>query len=81
MGPVQRSSVFREVNDRICDLVAADPGLPAEFLCECGRDCDRRVELLPAAFARLRETDAAVRSPGCSDLPLMPLPAPVPAFG
>ena len=57
MSPDQRSSLFREVNDRIYDLLeAADPDLPGEFLCECGQDCGERVELLPAAFASLRET-------------------------
>ena len=82
MSPVQRSSLFREVNDRIYDLVAADPDLPAEFLCECGRDCDRRVELLPAAFARLRETGGDVRSPDCNSEPrLRPLTDRVPALG
>ena len=82
MSPVQRSSLFREVNDRIYDLVAADPDLPAEFLCECGRDCDRRVELFPAAFARLRETGGDVRSPDCSSEPqLLPLAGSVPALG
>jgi hypothetical protein len=66
MSPGQRSSLFREVNDRIYDLLeSADPDLPGEFLCECGRDCGRRVELLPAAFAELRGTGGLVRSPDC----------------
>ena len=63
MSPGQRSYLFREVNDRIYELLeSADPDLPGEFLCECGSDCDRRVLLLPAAFARLRRTGDAVRS-------------------
>jgi hypothetical protein len=67
MSPGQRSALFCEVNDRIYDLLeTADPDLPGEFLCECGWDCGRRVELLPAAFATLRETGGAVRSPDCS---------------
>ena len=66
MSPAKRSSLFREVNDRIYDLlVSAEPDLPGEFLCECGRDCSERVALLPAAFASLRETDRDVRSPAC----------------
>ena len=66
MSPGQRSRLFREVNDRIYDLLASsDPDLPGEFLCECGRDCDRRVELVPAAFAALRESGAVVRSSQC----------------
>jgi hypothetical protein len=66
MNPGQRSRLFQEVNDRIYDLLAsADPDLPGEFLCECGRDCDQRVSLLPAEFARLRDTAAIVRSPDC----------------
>ncbi|MFL5943637.1 MAG: hypothetical protein ACJ75L_10280 [Gaiellaceae bacterium] len=64
--PGQRSRLFREVNDRIHELLAsAEPDLPGEFLCECGRDCGQRVELLPAAFAELRRAEAAVCSPSC----------------
>jgi hypothetical protein len=66
MSPGQRSRLFQEVNDRIYELLAsADPDLPGEFLCECGRECGRRVALLPAAFARVREAGALVRSPDC----------------
>ena len=62
----RRTELFREVNDRIYELLAsADPDLPGEFLCECGNDCDRRVELLPAAFETLRSRGAAVRSNDC----------------
>jgi len=75
MSPGQRSSLFREVNDRIYDLLEADPELPGEFLCECGRDCGARVELLPAAFASLRETGGAVRSPDCRGAQLDVVPA------
>jgi hypothetical protein len=68
MSPDQRSRLFREVNDRIYDLLeASDPDLPGEFLCECGRDCGRRVALVPAAFASLRETGGAVRSSACGE--------------
>lgn len=66
MSPSQRSSLFREVNDRIYDLLeSADPDLPGEFLCECGDDCGYRVTLLPADFAALREAGGIVRSAGC----------------
>jgi hypothetical protein len=66
MGSDQRSLLFREVNDRIYELLkSASPDLPGEFLCECGRDCGRRVELLPAAFAAARESGQPVRSPEC----------------
>ena len=64
--PRQRASLFRQVNDRICELLeAAEPDLPGEFLCECGRDCGQRVELLPATFAELRRAGGTVRSPSC----------------
>jgi hypothetical protein len=67
----QRSLLFREVNDRIYELLeSTSPDLPGEFLCECGRDCGRRVELLPAAFAALRESGRVVRSPDCRKLQL-----------
>ena len=68
VSPGQRSRLFREVNDRIYELLeSAEPDLPGEFLCECGRECGRRIELLPAAYAALRETDEAVRSPDCPE--------------
>jgi hypothetical protein len=66
MSPGQRSRLYQEVNDRIYDLLeSADTDLPGEFLCECGRECNQRVALLPAEFATLRETGAVVRSPNC----------------
>jgi hypothetical protein len=59
----RRIELFREVNDRIYELlVSTDPDLPGEFLCECGEDCGRRVELLPAAFEALRSRGRAVHS-------------------
>ena len=64
----QRSRLFQEVNDRIYDLLSsAEPDLPGEFLCECGHECGRRVALLPAEFATLRETGALARSPECHE--------------
>jgi hypothetical protein len=67
VSPGQRTYLFREVNDRIYELLeSADPDLPGEFLCECGCDCGRRVLLLPAAFANLRRHGEAVRSPHCA---------------
>ncbi len=58
--------LFGEVNNRIYDLAAAaEPGLPVEFHCECGRDCDRRVLLAPAAFAARRRDGRPVRAPEC----------------
>ena len=72
MTPAQRSRLFRELNDRIYDLLAsAEPDLPGEFLCECGRECGRRVELLPLASRRygsragLSGRGAVAGSSGC----------------
>jgi hypothetical protein len=66
MSPGRRSRLFREVNDRIYELLeSTDPDLPGEFLCECGRDCGRRAVLSPAAFASLRESGGIVRSLDC----------------
>ena len=63
MESKRRAELFREVNDRIYELlVSTDPDLPGEFLCECGEECGRRVELLPAAFEVLRSRRRAVRS-------------------
>jgi hypothetical protein len=68
VSPGQRSRLFHEVNDRIYELLSsAEPDLPGEFLCECGRECERRVLLLPAELARLRRTGKAVRSPDCRE--------------
>lgn len=68
MSPDQRTVLFCEVNDRIYELLSsAEPDLPGEFLCECGSDCDERVELLPTAFARLRERGVNVRSAECTE--------------
>jgi hypothetical protein len=76
MSPVQRSFLFSEVNDRIYEVLGSgDPDLAGEFLCECGRGCGRRVELLPSAFATLRRSGGVVRSPDC------PGPSPRPAGG
>jgi len=62
----RRAELFREVNDRIYELlVSTDPDMPGEFLCECGDECGRRVELLPAAFEALRSDGRAVRSAEC----------------
>ena len=73
MSPGQRSRLFSEVNDRIYELLeAADPDLHGEFLCECGEDCGRRVELLPKAFASLREAGELVRSPDCREVSSSP---------
>jgi hypothetical protein len=67
MSPGQRTWLFREVNDRIYELLSsAEPDLPGEFLCECGSECDHRVQLLPVAFARLRQAGRTVRSPECT---------------
>jgi hypothetical protein len=64
----QRARLFREVNERIYELLeSAEPDLPGEFLCECGQDCEQRVLLLPAAFSSLRRTGEAVTAEDCGD--------------
>ncbi len=66
MESSRRTELFHEVNDRIHELlVSTDPDLPGEFLCECGEECGRRVELLPDAFEALRNGGRAVRSKDC----------------
>ena len=66
MSPARRSWLFREVNDRIYELLStAEPDLPGEFLCECGSACDHRVLLSPAVFESLRRTGRSVQSPDC----------------
>lgn len=73
MSSGQRSRLFREVNDRIYDLLElGDSDLPGEFLCECGHDCGERVVLAPAAFAALRDSGGFVRSEDCRGPRLVP---------
>lgn len=68
MRPGRRSRLFCEVNDRIYELLeSADPDLPGEFHCECGRDCGRRVVLSATAFVALRREDRIVLSADCSE--------------
>ncbi|HZT54555.1 MAG TPA: hypothetical protein VE995_09245 [Gaiellaceae bacterium] len=81
MSPRQRARLFREVNDRIYELLeTAEPDLPGGFLCECGRECERRVALLPAAFAALRRGGQPVRSPECRGLGVVPHAAALPVL-
>jgi hypothetical protein len=66
MSSRQRARLFREVNDRIYELLSsAEPDLPGEFLCECGEDCEHRVVLLPAMFAALRRTGEDITFAEC----------------
>lgn len=66
MDAGRRKLLFGEVNDRIYELLnAAEPDLPGEFLCECGKECGRRVELVPETFASLRRDGRAVRADDC----------------
>ena len=86
MSPGQCSLLFGEVNDRIYDLLqSAEPDLPGEFLCECGWECGRRVQLLPAEFAALREAGEPVWSPDCGERmsghPVLQVADRVPAVG
>ena len=68
MRPGKRSHLFREVNDRIHELLeSADPDVPGEFHCECGRDCGRRVVLSSAAFVALRREERLVLSADCGE--------------
>ncbi|HZS31351.1 MAG TPA: hypothetical protein VFA37_08855 [Gaiellaceae bacterium] len=78
----RRTMLFQEVNDRIYDLLeSAEPDLPGEFLCECGKECGRRVELVPAAYAELRERGGVVRSADCRRRGLLRRRAKAPVAG
>lgn len=73
MSSDQRSLLYREVNERIYDLLeSGDSDLPGEFLCECGSDCGRRVVLVPQAFAALRDSGRFLESPECGESRLVP---------
>ena len=51
------SALFREVNDRIQDVSAREPGDLHEFLCECGDPlCGRTIAVTSETYRRARET-------------------------
>lgn len=77
MTTCQRSHLFREVNDRIYELLeSAEPDLPGEFLCECRDECGRRVALVPKDFMGLRRAGRIVRSPDCASPAAAGVPVP-----
>lgn len=46
--------IFREVNERIRDVVPSENG-EVDFLCECGReDCVEQIKLTTAEYERVR---------------------------
>src|SRR5260221_7469484 len=67
MSAGRKTALFREVNERIGELLriyGADE--EADFLCECPlADCARRVTLSRADFERIRAAGAFVVSPDC----------------
>src|SRR5260370_41828751 len=67
MSAGRKTALFREVNERIGELLriyGADE--EADFLCECPlADCALRVTLSRADFERIRSAGAFVVSPDC----------------
>jgi hypothetical protein len=68
MYSARKTTLFREVNERIDELLhtyGADE--EAEFLCECpAADCARLLPLRRSEFERIRATGAFVVAPECS---------------
>lgn len=67
MSPTRKAMLFREVNERIADLLEqAWPTAPGEFLCECGREsCLRRRTLGLTEYRGLVARGGAVLAAGC----------------
>jgi hypothetical protein len=70
MDGERKSILFREVNDRIAELLErAWPSAPGDFLCECGADeCARRVTLALPEYVTIRRRGGAVASLDCGRL-------------
>ena len=68
MDAARKTTLFREVNERIDELLltyGADE--EAEFLCECpSAECARLLPLRRSEFERIRATGAFVVAPECS---------------
>ena len=62
MNELVKAQLFREVNDRMADLLErAWPTAYGDFLCECGRrDCHYLVTMLLGDYRAIRERGAAV---------------------
>lgn len=78
MSPMRKAMLFREVNERIADLLEqAWPTAPGDFLCECGRDgCLRRRTLGLGEYRALVARGGAVLAAGCGVPRSLPLPEP-----
>lgn len=63
----RRALLFREVNDRIGELVErAGWAAEGDFLCECGHeDCSRRVTLRLHEYEAVRRRGVAVLAAEC----------------
>ncbi len=68
MNALHTSMLFREVNERIAELLArAWPTVPGDFLCECGdADCTRRVTLSLPEYAAASRDGSAVLARDCT---------------
>ena len=78
MNGIRKSVLFREVNDRIAELLErAWPSAPGEFLCECGReDCKSRVELSIQEYRAVTVRGGTVLAPDCIRTPARPASVP-----
>jgi len=64
----RKAMLFREVNDRIAELLdRASPTAPGDFLCECGSDaCSSRATLALPAYRSLRARGGVVLARSCA---------------
>ena len=77
MNAARKSMLFREVNERIAELLArAWQTAPGDFLCECGREaCTRRVTLTLPEYEAIGREGGAVRTAECAGSPKRPAAA------
>lgn len=68
MNATRKSMLFREVNERIAELLARTwPTAPGDFLCECGAErCMRRVTLTLPEYEAASRRGGALLAPGCA---------------
>jgi hypothetical protein len=63
---VRKALLFREVNERIAELLERWPSAPGDFLCECDKTgCTRRVTLVLAEYRSLRRRGVGVLDGDC----------------
>jgi hypothetical protein len=74
VNATRKAMLFREVNERIAELLArAWPSAPGDFLCECGDEsCTRRVTLTLPEYEAIARGGGGVLAHGSVRPPSRP---------